>query len=69
MSETKLMTLPKLANLWSVSLDSLREFVRRIPALKELGTKYGPTRCYNAVEVRKIKAAWDSKRSAAEVTS
>lgn len=56
-------TFPAWAQQWGLSLDALRNFLRKTPALQALGTKHGPVKIYNFEEAERIRLAFEAKRS------
>ena len=54
-------TLPALAKDWGVNAEALRSFLRRRPALRELGARVGPARGYTPSEAERIRAAFDNR--------
>ncbi len=61
-------TLPMIhatiaAAIPGASLDGLRQVVRETPALRKMGTRFGPTRVFNPAEERQIVAAYQAREN------
>jgi hypothetical protein len=57
-----LRTVPDLAREWGVSLDALRECIRKSEDLRRLGSRIGPTRVYEKADAAMIRTAFAEKR-------
>ena len=59
-----MQTLHMLCRERAWSLDAMRNFVRKRPELRALGTAIGPSTAYTPDEVKKICEAWENRLSA-----
>jgi hypothetical protein len=55
-------TLPEWVAEWRVSLDLARKVIRRSPALRSLGERFGSTRTYDETEANAIREAVEQRR-------
>lgn len=55
-------TIPQLAVAWGVSLDSLRIFCRKHPAILEGAVRLGPVRALSPDDAQHLKTAFEAAR-------